>query len=299
MSNKITPFLWFDTHAEEAMTLYTSIFENSRIVTIKRYPDSPQVGPMAGMEGRVLTGEFELAGQRFFALDGGPVFKFTPAISFFVNCETEAEIDAIWGRLSDGGSVLMPLQAYPFSQKFGWLEDKYGLSWQLSIGTRAQKITPFLMFVGEQNGSAEAAMNFYTTLFSDAAVQTVEHYGASENGAAGSVKRALFQLYGREFMALDGGLEHDFGFAGAISFYVDCESQEEVDYLWDALSAVPQAEQCGWLMDKYGISWQIVPRVLSELMSDPDPEKAGRTMQAMLQMKKIDIAALQRAYEGQ
>lgn len=298
MSKKITPFLWFDTHAEEAITLYTSIFENSRIVNIKRYPDSPQVGPIPGMEGRVLTAEFELAGQRFFALDGGPVFKFTPAISFFVNCETEAEIDTLWERLSEGGSVLMPLQAYPFSSKFGWLEDKFGLSWQLSIGTRAQKITPFLMFVGEQHGRAEAAMSFYTTLFKDAAVQTVTHHDASENGLAGTVKHALFQLRGGEFMAIDGGLDHAFGFAGAVSFFVECESQDEIDYLWNALSAVPQAEQCGWLMDKYGISWQIVPSILPELMNDPDPEKAGRAMQAMLQMKKFDIAALQRAYAG-
>lgn len=298
MSKQITPFLWFDTCAEEAITFYTSIFDNSHIVSIKRYPGGPLEGPMQGMEGRVLTAEFELAGERFFALDGGPMFKFTPAISFFVNCETEAEIDAIWGKLSDGASVLMPLQAHPFSPKFGWLADKYGLSWQLNIGARPQKITPFLMFTGQQHGKAAAALNFYTGLFRDAAIHHVEHYGASENGAAGTVKHALFQLGGREFMAIDSGLDHAFGFSGATSFYVDCETQEEVDRLWNALSAVPQAEQCGWLMDEYGISWQIIPTALPRLMSDPDPEKAGRVMQAMLQMKKIDIAGLQRAYDG-
>lgn len=295
MPQKITPFLWFDTQAEEAMTFYTSLFENAKIIHIKRYPDEP-VGPMQGFQGRVLTGEFELAGQRFFALDGGPIFKFTPAISLFVTCETEEEIDTLWAKLSAGGSVLMPLQPYPFSSKFGWLEDKYGLSWQLYMGTGDQKITPFLMFVGPQHGKAEEAINFYKSLFKKASVAHILHYDAGENGQPGTVKHALFQLLGCPFMAMDSNLEHNFSFTNAISFYVECESQEEIDDLWRALSAVPEAEQCGWLQDKYGISWQIIPAVLPELMRDPDPEKASRVMQAILQMKKIDIAALQHAY---
>lgn len=300
MSEKISPFLWFDTQAEEAMTFYTSIFDNSRIVYIKRYPVGVPIGPMEGMEGRVLHGEFELAGQRFFALDGGPVFKFNPAISFFVSCTTEAQCDALWEKLADGGSVLMPLQAHPFSAKFGWLADKYGLSWQLSVGsTGTQKITAFLMFVGEQHGKAEEAITFYTSLFKNAAIEHLMRRDAGTNGEAGTVEWAAFQLEGRAFMASDGGLHHDFAVSSAVSFYVDCESQDEVDYFWDALSAVPEAEQCGWLQDRFGISWQIVPTILGELMDGPDKEKSDRAMQAMLQMKKLDIAALQRAYEGQ
>lgn len=159
---KFVPCLWFDNNAEEAMQFYTSVFKNSRILSIKRYPEGPLEEPMKGMEGKVLTGIFELDGQRFMALDGGPLFKFNEAISF----------------------------------------------------------------------------------------------------------------------------------------YVECESQEEVDYYWDRLSADPQAEQCGWLKDKFGLSWQIIPAVLGELLSDPDPEKSGRVMDAMLQMKKIDIEGLKQAYEG-
>ncbi len=158
---KITPFLWFDRNAEEAIQFYTSIFKNSKIVSIKRYPEGPLEGPMQGMEGKVLTALFELEGQRFMALDGGPIFKFTEATSFFV----------------------------------------------------------------------------------------------------------------------------------------ECELQEEVDYYWEKLSADPQAEQCGWLKDKYGLSWQIVPTLVSELLNDPDPAKSQNVMQAILQMKKIDIAGLKRAYE--
>lgn len=160
----ITPFLWFDKQAEEAMNFYISIFDDARIVSIKRYPDGPLEGPWQGMEGRVLTAEFELAGQRFFALDGGPVFKPTGAVSFYVECETQEEVDHYWSKLSAGGD--------------------------------------------------------------------------------------------------------------------------------------PAMQQCGWLMDKFGFSWQVVPKILGELMNDPDQVKSNRVLQAMLKMKKLDIAGLKQAYEG-
>jgi Uncharacterized protein conserved in bacteria len=166
---KITPSLWFDRNAEEAMSFYVSVFNGSpnkklesKIELIKRYPDGPLEGPMKGFEGMVLTGIFWLEGQKFMCLDGGPIFKFNESISF----------------------------------------------------------------------------------------------------------------------------------------YVECESQEEVDYFWGKLSAVPESEQCGWLKDKFGLSWQIIPKQMGEMLSDPDAVKAGRTMQAMLQMKKIDIAGLKKAFEG-
>lgn len=302
MSNpvqKITPFLWFDSQAEEAMNFYTSVFENSQIIEVRRYPEGPLDGPMQGMEGKVLTAVFELEGQPFMALDGGPHFKFTPAVSFFVTCETEAEIDKVWEVLAGGGSVLMPLQPYPFSAKFGWVEDKYGLSWQLNLAAGKQKITPFLMFVGAQHGKAEEAMNFYTSLFKNSGIGTVVRYGAGEEGSEGSVKHATFKLSGQEFMAMESNLEHAFTFTEATSFYVSCDTQEEVDHLWQELSADPAAEQCAWLKDRYGVSWQIVPTILPELLNDPDPEKARRVMQAVLQMKKIDIEGLKQAYEQQ
>jgi predicted 3-demethylubiquinone-9 3-methyltransferase (glyoxalase superfamily) len=159
---KIMPCLWFDKNAEEAMNFYASIFKNSKIVSNKRYPEDIKVVPMKDMQGKVLTGIFELEGQRFMCLDGGPIFKFNEAISLQVSCET----------------------------------------------------------------------------------------------------------------------------------------QEEVDALWDKLSAVPESEQCGWLKDKFGVSWQIIPKQLGELMSDPDAEKANRVTQAMLKMKKIDVAALEAAARG-
>jgi predicted 3-demethylubiquinone-9 3-methyltransferase (glyoxalase superfamily) len=296
---KIMPCLWFDTQTEDAMTLYSAGFPDSRINLIKRYPDGIEDGPMAGMGGKVLTAIFELAGQPFMALDGGPTFRFTPATSLFVNCATADEVDHLWGKLSDGAAVLMPLQSYPFSEKFGWLADQFGLSWQINLGSRAQKITPFLMFVGEQHGKAEEAIHFYTSLFRNSRIESIQRYGAGEEGGAeGTVKHAVFQLDGCEFMAIDSSHPHDFSFNEAFSFYVECQTQDEVDHLWNNLSAHPDAEQCGWLKDKFGVSWQIIPTALGELMNDPDPEKSGRVMQAILQMKKIDIAGLQRAHAG-
>ena len=155
-----------------------------------------------------------------------------------------------------------------------------------------QKITPFLWF----NDNAEEAVNFYVSVFKNAKVEDVSRYGEGGPGPAGTVMVATFQLEGETFMAMNGGPA--FSFNPAISLMVDCETQEEVDTLWDRLVADGGQElECGWLTDKFGLSWQITPRILSEMIRDQNPEKANRVMQAMLQMKKIDIAALKRARE--
>jgi predicted 3-demethylubiquinone-9 3-methyltransferase (glyoxalase superfamily) len=152
-----------------------------------------------------------------------------------------------------------------------------------------QKITPFLWF----DGQAEEAMNFYTAIFKNSKVGNVSRYGDAGPGPKGSVMVASFELDGMRFTALNGGPH--FKFTEAISFYVDCESQQEVDYFWDKLSAGGSISQCGWLKDKFGLSWQIVPSALPRLLGDPDAKKAGRVVQAMLQMKKIDVAKLEAA----
>ncbi len=154
-----------------------------------------------------------------------------------------------------------------------------------------RKITPFLWF----DGQAEEAMNFYTSIFKNSKIGSVARYPATEPDKPGKVMTATFELDGQEFMALNGGPE--FKFTPAISFFVNCETQDEVDAFWEKLSAGGEKSQCGWLTDKYGVSWQIVPTVLGELMGDSDPQKAQRVMSAMLQMTKLDIAELKRAYE--
>ena len=155
-----------------------------------------------------------------------------------------------------------------------------------------QKITPFLWF----DNQAEEAANFYVSIFKNSKILGVSHFGEAGPGPAGTVLTVTFQLDGHEFTALNGGPY--FTFTEAISLFVNCETQQEVDELWAKLTAGGEESMCGWLKDKYGLSWQIVPRALMELMQDKDPVKARRVTEAMLQMRKIDIAKLQQAYEG-
>ncbi len=156
-----------------------------------------------------------------------------------------------------------------------------------------QKITPFLWF----DGNAEEAMNFYTSIFKNSKIGRITRYGDAGPGPKGTVMSATFQLDGQEFMALNGGPQ--LKFTEAISFFVNCETQEEVDELWEKLSAGGQKSRCGWLKDKYGLSWQIIPSALGEMLGDKDPEKSQRVMKAMLQMDKIDIKGLEQAYKQQ
>jgi predicted 3-demethylubiquinone-9 3-methyltransferase (glyoxalase superfamily) len=290
---KIIPFLWFDGSAIEAMNLYTSIFQNSKIMNILYYGEA---GPEP--EGKVMSSTFKLAEQQFTALNGGPEFTFTPAISFFVNCETSEEIDDLWDNLSDGGTVLIELGKYPISEKFGWIQDKFGVSWQLNLKKIEQKISPFLMFVGQQKGKAEEAIDFYMSLFDNSEIIEILHYGTGEEEPAGTVKRARFLLNGQEFMAIDSNREHEFTFTPAVSFFVNCKTQEEIDMLWEKLSEDGEKLRMGWLTDKYGVSWQVIPSVLDEMLKDNNHDKSKRVMEAMMKMDKMDIEKLKQAYKG-
>ena len=283
---KITPFLWFDTQAEEAAKLYTSLFPGSSIGNVRRYGDA---GP--GPKGQVMTLTFKLPGLEVMALNGGPEFGFTPAGSLFVSCATEKEINALWKELSAGGEVFMPLQKYPFSQKFGWAGDRYGLSWQLNLGAKETRVTPFLTFVGKLYGKTEEALKYWTSLFKDSKVEHVERDGAA-------VKHALFTLGGQQFMAMESDLEHTWSFNEAFSLFVDCKTQDEVDELWEKLTDGGKESMCGWLQDRYGVSWQIVPSAMMRLLGDKNPARSQAATLAMLKMRKLDIKALQAAADG-
>ena len=291
---KIVPHLWYDTQAGEAAELYTRLFPDSRIKSRTKIQDTPS--------GTVETLTISLMGLDFILLSAGPYFQFTPAISFLVACDTKEEVDRYWAALREGGGELMPLGSYPFSERYGWLSDKFGLSWQImlmgDIGYK-QKITPTLMFVGDQCGKAEEAMNFYAKLLPGSSVESVLRYGSgAAPDAENSVKHGEFKLSGLGFAAMDSAYEHGFSFNEAISLMVNCETQDEIDRYWKALSAQPEAEQCGWLKDKFGLSWQIVPTILDTLMGGGEPNKTARVTEAFLKMKKFDIAALVRAYEN-
>lgn len=184
-------------------------------------------------------------------------------------------------------------------KKYGWVQDRFGLSWQIAWGNLAdvgQKFTPSLMFSGVQQGRAEEAVRFYTSLFNNSAISGIVHYGAGEQGPEGQVTHAQFTLNGQTFMAMDSGVAQPFTFNEAVSLVVNCNTQDEVDFFWDKLTADGgQESQCGWLKDKFGVSWQIIPEALPRLLGDPDPAVAQRAMAAMMQMGKINIAQLTEA----
>ncbi len=291
---KITTHLWFDKEAKEAAEFYTSVFENSKIKGMTMLHSTPS--------GSVDMVTIELSGQEFTLISAGPLFKFNPSVSFLVVCKTKDEVDALWEKLSEGGTALMELGEYPFSEKYGWTQDKYGLSWQVMfMGDQKiqQKITPTLMFVRDVCGKAEEAINFYASIFNNAKVGDILRYGRDEEpDKEGTVKHAAFTLLGQEFATMDSARSHNFTFNEAISLMMHCDTQEEIDYYWGKLSADPKAEQCGWLKDKYGLSWQIVPSVMGEMFKEKDEKKIARVTEAFLKMKKFDIGTLKRAYDG-
>ncbi|CAG1014960.1 hypothetical protein ANAEL_05131 [Anaerolineales bacterium] len=309
---KIAPHLWFDKEAKEAAQFYTSIFTNSKITNVTTIHEVPS--PTGDSD--IVS--FELMGQPFMAISAGPLFKFNPSVSFFVNFDPSRErearenLDAVWEKLSQGGQVLMPIQEYPFSKRYGWVQDKYGLSWQLILtnpeGEERPEIVPSLLFVGDVAGKAEEAINFYLSVFRDAPFDfaprgskmgAIMRYGAGqEPDKAGTVMFADFKLLGTWLAAMDSAHEHNFAFNEAISLMIPCETQAEIDYYWDKLSADPQAEQCGWLKDKYGLSWQVSPTIMDEMMAKGTPAQIAHVTQAFLPMKKFDIAKLKAAYEG-
>ena len=300
---KINPFLWFDDNAEEAVNFYASIFRDSEIKKTTRYGEA-SANAAGRPKGSVMTVAFNLFGQSFVAINGGPVFKFNPSVSFIVNCKTGNEVQELWDKLSVGGLVRMPLDKYPFSEKYGWIEDKYGVSWQLIQATAdfSQIIIPAFIFAQNVSGKAEEAINFYTSVFSeygnDSKVISIFRYDADQKPEKeGTIMFADFKLDGQIFAAMDSAREHKFNFNEAISFVVNCDDQKELDHFWNKLSegGDPKAQMCGWLKDKYGLSWQIVPTILGELLSSKEVGKSQRVMQHVLQMKKLDIETLKKA----
>lgn len=273
---RIVPYLWFDKEAKEAAEWYTTLFPDSAITNVTTLHDTPS--------GDCDVVSFQLWGYSFAAISAGPLFKFTPAISFMVNFDpsqdkdAKARIDAAWAKLSEGGKALMPIGKYPFSERYGWVQDKYGLSWQLILtnpeGEERPLIIPSLMFAGNVSGKAEEATDFYLSIFKNSKRGAIARYSAGQTpDKEGTVMFTDYLLEGQWFAAMDSARVHNFTFNEAISLLVRCETQAEIDYFWEKLSAVPEAEQCGWLKDKYGVSWQIVPTAMDEMLRGGDKKK--------------------------
>lgn len=277
MKNKFFPCLWQNGTGKQAAELYSAAFGDTFITADN---------------GMVVM--LEISGCKIMLLNGGPVFTPNPSISLFATFSNEKDVEAAWNTLSEGGMALMPLNKYPWSDKYGWLQDKFGVSWQLMLvkpGLMEQKITPAFMFTQSMAGKAEEAMKFYTSLFPNSSIQDINRYEKGEPDVEGTVKHGRFLLNGQMFVAMDSSAAHAFAFSEGVSISVDCDTQEEIDKYWTSLTANGgQESMCGWLKDKYGVSWQIVPSMIGKLLSDP--VKGQRVMQAVMQMKKLEIDKL-------
>ncbi len=296
----ITPHLWFDTQAREAAEFYSEVFPESKVTNVTTFQGTP------GGDTDVVS--FTIWGRSFQAISAGPMFQLNPSISFMVNFDpssvpdAQEALDRVWARLVEGGQELMALGEYPFSKRYGWVADRYGVSWQLILtdpaGEPRPTIIPTLLFTNEVCGQAAAAREFYASVFPDSELgQLVPYPEGSEPDEPGTTMFSDFRLADTWFAAMDSAHDHGFTFNEAVSLMIYCADQAEIDYYWERLSAVPKAEQCGWLKDRVGVSWQVVPAEMDEMMSRGTPEQINRVTQAFLPMKKFDVAALRAAYE--
>lgn len=280
MNNFIYPCLTLKGKTAEAADFYINTFGSGKIIQTSPY-----------------VVQIELSGQKFMLLNDGPTSTPNPSISFMVICETPEETKAYWNKLTEDGKVLMPLDRYDWSEQYGWVQDKFNVSWQLYTGSKEdtpQKFSPTLMFTGDIAGKATDAIHFYTELLPKSHIQGIMKYSDGEGDRTDFVKHAQFKINDFIAMAMDSSADHGFGFNDSISLVVECDTQIEIDTYWNGFTANGGHEvACGWLTDKYGISWQIIPKSLGKLMSDP--ERGQRVMSALMKMKKLIIADLENA----
>jgi predicted 3-demethylubiquinone-9 3-methyltransferase (glyoxalase superfamily) len=275
MITPVFPCLWFDGKAKEAAELYCSVFKNSAI-TVETS----------------LVMSFELNGRKIMGLNGGPMFTINPSISLFVTCDSVAEADRIWNSLIKGGSEYMPIDTYPWSERYGWLQDKFGMTWQISSSGKNDgglSIVPSFLFTNSRFGQAKTAIDFYRLVFSDSSANILELYPEGDQNT-GKVLYSEFSLNQSKLVAMDGPGDHAFTFNEAVSLVVECETQQEIDYYWEKLSEGGEESMCGWLKDRFGVWWQIVPKILAGMMADP--EKAEKAIKAFSKMRKFEIDKL-------
>lgn len=277
MNNSIYPCIWSNNNAREMADFYCAVFPETKI---------SEENPV------VVT--LEIFGQKLMLLNGGDNFKPNPSISLMYLTTSLQEVESIYADLVDGGMALMPLDNYPFSEKYGWVEDKYGVSWQLYTGKAEdiiQTIVPTLMFVGENNGKASEAASFYTSLFPNSALRGAMHYGAESGEPETNVQHGEFLINNYLLMMMDSSIDHKFSFTEGVSLVVECDSQEEINRYWEEFTSNGGKEsQCGWLKDRFGMNWQIVPAQLAEWL-----KQSPKVMDEVLKMKKIDIEKLKNA----
>ena len=244
MKSKIFPCIWFGHDINKAVNFYRDTFTSSKIKH----------------ETSVAT-VFEIEDFTIVALGGVSAKRPNATMSFYVMCETEEEINTIWEKLADNGNILLPFETYPWSTKYGWVEDEYGVSWQLSLGEisdMGQKITPMLMYSGSQYGKAEEAINLYASIFKKSEIKFLLRYQGRAEFQNGKISHGQFSLLGKNLAAMDNPSSQDLSFSTGNSIVVNCDTQAEVDYYWNMLTDDEVKSRNGWLKDRFGLSWQIV-----------------------------------------
>lgn len=298
MGQKITPSIWCNNNAKEMANYYLSVFGGGKILNTLYYPKTKEEGLadfQLDMAGKELVVDFEVMGRQFTLINAGDTFKPNPSISFFVDfnpsedANARENLKAMYDKLIEGGEALMPLDKYPFSEYYGWVEDKFGVSWQLILsnpeGDERQSIIPSLLFSGDNTNRAKEALNYYVSVFENSKVGLTAKYEEDSGPAkAGSIMYGDCLLDGEWLSAMDSAVEMDAPFTEGVSLVVTCKDQAEIDYFWSKLSAIPESEQCGWCKDQFGVSWQIVPENNYELLKKPG------AYQNMMKMKKLIIA---------
>lgn len=299
MPQRIIPKLWFNHTAREAVDHYLEIFPDSSEVSVSHYPTEGLLDFQQDLAGDVLEIQFRIGDLTFSAINAGGEFRPNSSISFLLNFDPSRDPDArghldqLWERLTADGLVGMELSSYPFSSHYGWVEDRYGVNWQLMLtnpdGDPRPFVTPELMFPHAQTQTTEA-IELYTGLFENSGTGVIARYSEldelpSEETSPQALAYADFTLAGQWFAAMDSAVPQDVTFTEGVSLVALCPDQAEIDRLWAVLSTVPEAEQCGWCKDQFGVSWQIVPQDMPDFSQ---PEAFGR----LLGMKKLVIADL-------
>ena len=289
--SRLIPHLWYQDSLKEVFALYSSVFAETQQLYHSHLGGTPS--------GTVEMAAWLLEGLEIRVLSAQAPFHLTPSFSFLVACSTAEEVDEKYRQLSFGGTILMPLGSYSFSPRYAWVVDRYGLSWQLmdfSGREVTQRLILTLMYTSQVAGHCEEALRHYCQLARTSSIGEIDRYGSGfEPNLPNHIRHASFQLENLVLAAMDSSAGHDFSFSEAASLVVQVSSQDELDHWWLALSADPEAERCGWLKDRFGVSWQIVPQQLEALMSSPDEAVRNRVRDAFLAMKKLNIATLEQA----
>lgn len=302
ITQKIVPNIWCNRNAEQAANFYEEAFTAANLKASSkvegRYPEEGLLDFQKEFAGQPVTITVTIEGTDLTLINAGDEFRPNPGLSFMLNFDplmfdgsedkARESLEALWAKLKENGKELMPLGEYPFSKYYGWVEDEFGVNWQLILtnpeGDPRPFIVPSIMFDGDAQDRAAEAADFYVSQFEDAEVGNKHQYGETTGKAsAEALAFGEFRIGDQWFVVMDNGSGQDHGIDG-VSLLVSCKDQQEIDRLWDAMSAVPEMEQCGWLKDKFGVAWQIVPENMEELMQRPN------AYEHMMQMKKLVIA---------